>query len=1528
MELNSEEIEDEDDDVPGIDDEVELRNYDHNGDQSMCSNEDEFFLISTPSPFNLASVATARSGYGTDSFQIIDTDNNQQAPPPPPPHPSRYEINRLSNIIEEEDDTESNDRRPPGHDTMDAESVRQYKEMLKLGEEVSQLYQNIQNELNRPDDDAANGTPPNYRPCMKKRIYHLNGAYLNSKGAQVNKPTSAPTNSKQQVPNVEPDKPNVYKYKLENQGLFSGHVEPDLAMMADSAHTNEDSNNILNYLINRLSEQHKTKLEPAKKKLLDNNDTSTTDKINTEFEKFERHLFEKYGLPMFEQSSGAGGGDVESSDTTNAATEADPDGQLLELVDNLKPTAADTSSNFVLTRSLYAQHKTINLPAVDVPVPTDHKIVTALSINEIQTKTTTKINERLNDIDLENDKQIKEEIVLIGEKSDIESLLDNENNQLYNLIMANSSRTSKLDRLETDLNKQRLDEIKNATTAPNVNEDIEIEIEIAETEPVPTPAALAPIDYEKELKNLAKYLVSEITKISLNKVKIDYLNDNLDKKQQLENNLMMNIIPDGYGDQLVDSDLKSKEEILDYYSNLEKNLQQVRSEIDKLKQEAYDDLIYINNILNQDDVATVTAPDVVEDLIDYDQVYLKNNEDDSPPSGEKIIEPDEEEEEETQYLSQPASALSQPPSSSVVDSSQMYLTPAESWQTLKIKDDNNNGTLKKHQKPNLQQVPLPLTPRIGLYNDAEDEEDDDGNQTDLDQENELENVIVVDADPTTGAAVVPAEDEDEDTLLINSHNNSFNTAESPAVQLTSQSSKQISQLVKDILNKPIVPPVDDEIIVTPPSSMTKSKTHEANLSADPSHRFNVRSKSTGPIRAENRNTTAVLVDRKSLDKFLKLASNSASLLDLNQANTTTAATNPNSLNSSNAKLKTSSSNLLSLCGTEQQQPQIKRPTPAPAPVASQPPPPQQQQQQQPISNRPKPTVAPRQQKNNRFDSQLENLLKEKQQQEQQQSQSGVDSGSQIISTFRIPSSRHFCGRLMSVTTATSSSSASSSVSSSSATNSSASSASTSSTSSTSSQYSATGKPISVTNKKPKKYTSSEEDEDDEEISIESESDDAKITIDTKIHRSMTNSKNKFDSAVALSTSSPSTASSSPQSVNQHKKAQQVQAALKSQASPNIYRVHFETEKTSTTTTTTTTMPKQKAEQPASKTTNSSVSTENINGKGSLLRSSNTIERMYEQRIYEKKIADDKPQQQKQQMSQAKSVEFLNGNSSNKAQMLIKQIDLDSQKDISNIIAANSRQMTLSKSIKDLRLYVSNSYSPSQIVRPPPPTQEQPQQQTPVPTKTKTPLAKPTSNRISNNYNDETHMKTNVVAEQRKTMTMTLSTNSSSDVSPGSQNPYVNTMMRPFKDQKSDQVRIEYLKQQQLIARLQKEQLIEHLHVKQQVVKQPMAYPTRQAEMTNSRASVMSNAPPMPPAVPPPTIKPSQQQQQANLVPAKQPTQAKYVNNAPMGKPNDDSTLINCILEMKPPPQNQTRQFTTHTSLIKNYQVWPKITINF
>lgn len=129
-----------------------------------------------------------------------------------------------------------------------------------------------------------------------------------------------------------------------------------------------------------------------------------------------------------------------------------------------------------------------------------------------------------------------------------------------------------------------------------------------------------------------------------------------------------------------------------YYENLEKNLQQVRNEIDKLKQEAVEDLAYLTEILND------------QDLVDYDQVYLKAEEEDEEEvcelnkEEEEMMEEEEEEEEETQYLSQPASGATT--LNQANDSSQVYLTPAESWHTLQNinKDLDNDKTIQQNNE--------------------------------------------------------------------------------------------------------------------------------------------------------------------------------------------------------------------------------------------------------------------------------------------------------------------------------------------------------------------------------------------------------------------------------------------------------------------------------------------------------------------------------------------------------------------------------------------------------------------------------------------------------------------------------------------------------------------------------------------------------------------------------------------------------------------------------------------------------------
>ena len=168
--------------------------------------------------------------------------------------------------------------------------------------------------------------------------------------------------------------------------------------------------------------------------------TATKAKINSDFKAFEQQLFEKYALPP--------SGEDEHMNEDN---------DELRLLVDTAPPLNDTS--YVLTRSLYASHKQINL--ADTAVEADNtKLITALSINEIETRrsfvsdgNTSDDNDSETSSVMSDEKKIKEEIVLIGERGDIESLLDNKNNQLYNLIISNASRTQKLDEIECNLNK-------------------------------------------------------------------------------------------------------------------------------------------------------------------------------------------------------------------------------------------------------------------------------------------------------------------------------------------------------------------------------------------------------------------------------------------------------------------------------------------------------------------------------------------------------------------------------------------------------------------------------------------------------------------------------------------------------------------------------------------------------------------------------------------------------------------------------------------------------------------------------------------------------------------------------------------------------------------------------------------------------------------------------------------------------------------------------------------------------------------
>ena len=296
-------------------------------------------------------------------------------------------------------------------------------------------------------------------------------------------------------------------------------------------------------------------------------------------------------------------------------------------------------------------------------------------------------------------------------------------------------------------------------------------------------------------------------------------------------------------------------------------------------------------------------------------------------------------------------------------------------------------------------------------------------------------------------------------------------------------------------------------------------------------------------------------------------------------------------------------------------------------------------------------------------------------------------------------------------------------------------------------------------------------------------------------------------------------------------------------------------------------------------------------------------------------------------SLTKSVDYLLSNNTSiddKKHKLVKQIDLQSQKDINSILAANSRQMTLSKSIKDVRMFVSNSYSPSQIVRPPmnpsvvEPSTPTPSQKSSILTANSSNERKESRERVldelnpNNMHNGSKRQPTAAprpastlpVGQKLQTQKVNLNIANYENISTKSfqkEKPiihtnlktYTNTMMMPLKDEKSDQVRIEYMQQQQMISRLQKQQLREKLLQKEQEQKQQQLLQQQQ-----------------------------QQQQQQVAKPAVDVKNTQVVHNAakPSSMPpppakgqRDDDELINCILEMKPlnKQQQQHRVISQH-----------------
>ena len=950
----SEEIEDESvDQITATNnnnnDDVELRNYDE--DDQCGQNEDEFFLISTPSPFmsssahlnNNRATLLHNNNYHNDHYHDDDEDEDQEDDDEEDEdedeeededeivynqqinggsggslrYQVQYELNRLSNIIEEEDFNYDEDEDPAkaennnkdeaskplvattavAEDTdslnesaayLNKENMDTFKEMLLLGNDIKETYSQIDNQLN---SDFSNVTSTGYKPTMKKRVYHLNGAYLKPESCENQSDKgNEPSTLLLSTTRVEPARPitqNNNKNSNSNNNTNNTLEEKPESSSASSEYS------MLNYLIGRLSEQHKVKLADSstshlKSKLEANEDEETKAKINSEFEEFEKRLFEKYALPSIETKYSRELNDPSDKHQHQLQHQQQQQQQKQQLL-NLNEIAAaaavaansqDTKLNdtsYILTRSLYAEHKRISLeieprqqlqivsstssmPSTDSVImssPSTNKLITALSINEIETRKSfcmdnseakSEHDNTDNEQDQENnnnsssnssldclpdEKKIKEEIVLIGEKSDIESLLDNKNNQLFNLILANSSRASKLEEIESNLTKKRIKKLRvsrelptNETTVAVIEEkspqsqqqqqesrgDIEIEIQydekVNQQQQQPEESQQ---DFELNLKEIAKYLVDEITKISVNKLKIDYLNETLNKKYFSNDLLTKHEVLTN----LIDSDPspapsndssppnienKSREELFDYYTNLERNLQQIREEIDKLKREAYDDLAYINDILTDeqsddntlnDDLAVPADVEIMDDDMDQQNLSItprnysptkqqhqhhQHHQTIQVPYAKQDVDTDElEEEDDTQYLSQAATSVSNVTSvNGNASSSQVYLTPAESWQTL-VNSKNNNSDLILENEKTIRLIANNINDHLVIENlinndnyntnnNNNNASNYNGDQTDLDEEDHEEEDI--------------NNEDDETSTTITSHgffNNNENT---------------------------------------------------------------------------------------------------------------------------------------------------------------------------------------------------------------------------------------------------------------------------------------------------------------------------------------------------------------------------------------------------------------------------------------------------------------------------------------------------------------------------------------------------------------------------------------------------------------------------------------------------------------------------------------------------------------------------------------------------------------------------------
>lgn len=1775
----SEEIDDDDDDYLAakaqLRDDNELRTFDD------YTNEDEFFLISTPSPLSLNRAALNHTimtisnhrqlqqeqdddenmpHHFDDNNENKDKENDEdddddedeindynqhvhQKPINMLRYQVQYELNRLSNIIEEEDFNyeeedekesmelkEKSEHISKSHgfilasneqnqensisssssqpsDYLDKNSMQNYKEMLALGEKIANSYDSIKNELTKPAE---------YKPVMKKRVYHLNRAYLNTdphssshevrekkeneeenerlfqtepESVATSKDIESITNQTASNPSSvqsesDSNKIHIERFMQETSSSEDSRKGAEIATVSIEINNNEKavpssknhSNNegeygMLNYLINRLNEQHKSKLRSASSLPSSQSSKSpinkkeaeiTKEKINSEFNQFEKHLFEKYALPTSSSSPS------QNQLANSSDTELDTVDSLNKVIGPLK------DSSYVLTRSLYAQHMQVNVDTDSLVTSNPEtggelqvltsdsldrsgvspnsaggsKVITALSINEIETRKsfiespapplegdTSDDNDEscISEVESPIEKNVKEEYVLIGERSDIESLLDNKNNQLYNLIMSNSNRTNKLEEIETNLNKERIQKLKeskeqnlplesSSQSKPNVveefkqseicseteNYEIEIEVESTDKTEVKSPEQREQ-DLEAGLRDIAKYLVEEITQISINKIKIDALNEtlnkkyfshdlltkheiltslidnqeanlnsaeeDLNKKQQelLEAEETNDLLASAFPSVSNTTSNKNREELFDYYTNLEKNLESVREEINKLKQEAFDDLAYINEILVAEDSEAsanvngidesemneeipvsdqedeeykyqislldqkndlleqslqsrvsvisdfsstpkhnVAVPDVTDREIfnmkeELEEIREMESElaDDANKSQDTVIEVekrhdesmkvineieavkaqvqlepnhDEDDEEDTQYLSQQTSVSNEVTNGS----SQIYMTPAESWQTLKnlevekqfeinrqffIEDMNDDDqtdldedrnedddetsitltldpySTKIQSTPRLNKLDykcLPIPPFKNFGDRASI------NVSELSTINSQSTTRPLEDIKKTNVTPNPILDSNKEEVgsvqtSINIDSNGSNSSQKTNNLATSylisenieydelenspvniDHSSKITTLVKGFLTRPTVPapPVPQNRMSLSTSQVSidtgsdlshnnnqsfKSNIHQQKQFENVTFRPHLPARNEPIVKPRSVKDTrgeVPVLEKKSLDKFLKLAScNSASLLDLNQKSETSQSKSASSaipLSKSIGQIQKPNSNL-NLVDSHQSNVNSARLSSINSNQHH-----EQQDQSHSQSVYPRSTSSSHNYPNsslrtsNNNDQSLsrssntvtQNQKSKNIEKDIEAAISAANNNSQT-NAFRIPSSRHFCGRLLSHKL---SSSTSSTYDNSSENNSSAETSSTSSSAIISNHNQGNGETESaIVNQEHQKIKSiqysSDEDAVDDDDNDQFQSDinsDYEINLVKQLqqpqhhiqnhyqqyqnhssqqppaHKSRENGRDSKTNSLILNQPAPVIISSSSISTSSSSSPKEKAQTLHNQSNSkpvmpltsrnlNLINKPMPTQRRSVSSTNhrvdyekdqmidTQKHQQNHREKSAHRNTvrfmdndyhnqenlstaksQHNISYSNYESKEPATQYSFSNENLVESTNGQKNkslTANDAITQQQarhhsknespyKNMSLAKSVDHLLASfnqtqDSTPALQTYKPHECQqSQKNVNNMNASNSSQMTLSKSIKDLRLFVSNSFSPSLIVRPP------------------------------------------------------------------------------------------------------------------------------------------------------------------------------------------------------------------------------------